>query len=151
MSSSSANTVRLSLISFQSAGIYRCEVSNEFPDFDTVFKTKILSVVGRNTNSTGGFNSKVALQQFPLDHSYPQHLFSSLQGTQSTSTVPFEAPFLTPTFSGTSTRFLSPPSTALQGGLYLKMVQDFTSHHITMVAPMCRAVSVFESENSTCR
>ena len=34
-------------ISLESGGIYRCEVSNEFPDFDTVTRAEILSVVGQ--------------------------------------------------------------------------------------------------------
>ena len=41
--------VRLGPISLDSGGIYRCDVSNEFPDFDTVTTAEILSVVG-NTN-----------------------------------------------------------------------------------------------------
>ena len=52
ISESSFDTVELSSISFQSAGVYRCEVSNEFPDFDTVSKAEILSVVGRHANKT---------------------------------------------------------------------------------------------------
>ena len=52
ISESRFDTVELSSISFQSAGVYRCEVSNEFPDFDTVSKAEILSVVGRHANKT---------------------------------------------------------------------------------------------------
>lgn len=42
---SSSLHVKLSHISLNSSGIYRCEVSNEFPDFDTVTTAEILSVV----------------------------------------------------------------------------------------------------------
>ena len=38
--------MRLSPIIFETEGIYRCEVSNEFPVFDTVSKAEILKVVG---------------------------------------------------------------------------------------------------------
>ena len=31
-------------------GIFRCEVSNEFPDFDTVTTAEILNVVGKRDN-----------------------------------------------------------------------------------------------------
>ena len=31
-------------------GIFRCEVSNEFPDFDTVTTAEILNVVGEKDN-----------------------------------------------------------------------------------------------------
>ena len=31
-------------------GIFRCEVSNEFPDFDTVTTAEILNVVGEREN-----------------------------------------------------------------------------------------------------
>ena len=32
-------------------GIFRCEVSNEFPDFDTVTTAEILNVVGEKDKS----------------------------------------------------------------------------------------------------
>ena len=35
-------------VTLESSGIYRCEVSNEFPDFDTVTAAEILSVVGED-------------------------------------------------------------------------------------------------------
>jgi len=44
-SDSSSNHVRLYPISLKTGGIYRCEVSNEFPDFDTITTAEILSVV----------------------------------------------------------------------------------------------------------
>ena len=44
--SSSSSVVRLSGITLDTGGIYRCEVSNEFPDFDTITTAEILSVVG---------------------------------------------------------------------------------------------------------
>lgn len=45
LASSTSNSVRLSPITFETEGIYRCEVSNEFPVFDTVSKAEILKVV----------------------------------------------------------------------------------------------------------
>jgi len=42
---SNRNTVHLSTVSLSSNGIYRCEVSNEFPDFDTVSQSVQLTVV----------------------------------------------------------------------------------------------------------
>ena len=44
--SSSSSVVRLNGITLDTGGIYRCEVSNEFPDFDTITSAEILSVVG---------------------------------------------------------------------------------------------------------
>ena len=45
---SSSGLVRLYPVTLESGGIYRCEVSNEFPDFDTVSRAEILSVVGED-------------------------------------------------------------------------------------------------------
>ena len=43
---SNSSHVKLYPVVLDSGGIYRCEVSNEFPDFDTVTGAAILSVVG---------------------------------------------------------------------------------------------------------
>merc|ERR1719150_2390207 len=42
---SSSSQVRLYPVTLDSGGIFRCEVSNESPDFDTVTRAEILSVV----------------------------------------------------------------------------------------------------------
>ena len=39
--------VKLYPVTMDTGGIFRCEVSNEFPDFDTVTTAEILNVVGR--------------------------------------------------------------------------------------------------------
>ena len=46
---SGSGLVRLSPVTLDTGGVFRCEVSNEFPDFDTVSTAEILSVVGINT------------------------------------------------------------------------------------------------------
>ena len=38
-------------------GIFRCEVSNEFPDFDTVTTAEILSVVGERKDIYQSFRA----------------------------------------------------------------------------------------------
>ena len=43
---SNSSHVKLYPVVLDSGGIYRCEVSNESPDFDTVTEASILSVVG---------------------------------------------------------------------------------------------------------
>ena len=43
---SSYKTVHISSVNLHTEGIYRCEVSNEFPVFDTVSRSVRLKVVG---------------------------------------------------------------------------------------------------------
>ena len=150
MSGSSSNTVKLSSISFKSAGVYRCEVSNEFPDFDTISKAEILSVVGRHANKIWSFNLKVSPQQFPLGHSYPQHLSRYLLGTRSTSTAPSKAPSHFLTFSGTSTNPLSLPHTPMPQEVYWVQLQKFTSPISLMAEKIQPANSTSEWETNIC-
>ena len=42
--------MKLYPVTMDTGGIFRCEVSNEFPDFDTVTTAEILNVVGRRKN-----------------------------------------------------------------------------------------------------
>ena len=44
---SSYNKVHISSVTVDSGGIYRCEVSNEKPDFETVSKSVQLAVTGK--------------------------------------------------------------------------------------------------------
>ena len=43
---SSSSLVKLYPVTLDTGGIFRCEVSNESPDFNTVTRAEILSVVG---------------------------------------------------------------------------------------------------------
>lgn len=47
---SGSGLVRLSQVTLDTGGVFRCEVSNEFPDFDTVTTAEILNVVGEREN-----------------------------------------------------------------------------------------------------
>lgn len=48
---SNSSQVKLYPVVLDSGGVYRCEVSNESPDFDTVTGASILSVVGEEISS----------------------------------------------------------------------------------------------------
>lgn len=45
-SQSDMNKVSLAELSFDSSGNYRCEVSTEAPNFETIFKNSNMSVLG---------------------------------------------------------------------------------------------------------
>ena len=80
---SSYMVVHMSAVNLHTEGVYRCEVSNEFPVFDTVSRSVKLKVVWSGKMEKVGYNENVQFQQFPRGHSSPHpYLFWCLQGTK---------------------------------------------------------------------